>query len=71
MRRSLATTIAVLGTLFAPTPALAFADEVPPTPVSQIRVEGRSLVDGYGRTVLMHGVNNVDKEAPYLTPGTD
>ncbi|TJZ79443.1 glycoside hydrolase family 5 protein [Rhodococcus oryzae] len=69
MRRLLATSIAVLGTLFASTPAVAAADEAPSTPISQVRVEGRSLVDGYGRTVLLHGVNNVDKEPPYVTPG--
>lgn len=69
MRRLLATSIAVLGTLFASTPAVAGADEAPTTPVSQVRVEGRSLVDGHGRTLLLHGFNNVDKEAPYVTPG--
>lgn len=37
--------------------------------LSRIQAEGRYLVDGSGRTVLLHGVNNVDKQAPYVEPG--
>ncbi|MFC4126323.1 cellulase family glycosylhydrolase [Nocardia rhizosphaerae] len=41
----------------------------PGTDLTPLRAEGAALVDGFGRTVLLHGVNNVDKDAPYLTPG--
>ncbi|WP_067722997.1 endoglycoceramidase I [Nocardia yamanashiensis] len=34
-----------------------------------VHVEGGSFVDADGRVVLLHGVNNVDKEAPYLEAG--
>ena len=34
----------------------------------QLRHEGRWLVDGSGRTVLLHGVNAVWKHAPYVAP---
>ncbi|MFG1793370.1 cellulase family glycosylhydrolase [Nocardia sp. NPDC049149] len=37
--------------------------------ISRIQAAGRYLVDASGRTVLLHGVNNVDKDAPYLEPG--
>ncbi|MFD4180988.1 glycoside hydrolase family 5 protein, partial [Rhodococcus sp. NPDC058514] len=60
---------AIFGTLVSSAPAIATADEVERPPASQVHTEGRSLVDGFGRTVLLHGVNNVDKDAPYLNPG--
>ncbi|MFC7449416.1 cellulase family glycosylhydrolase [Rhodococcus daqingensis] len=60
---------ALLGTLVTSAPAIATADEVERPPASQVHAEGRSLVDAFGRTVLLHGVNNVDKSAPYLNPG--
>ncbi len=41
----------------------------PPTPITTLQADGTHLVDGYGRTVLLHGVNNVDKDAPYLPAG--
>lgn len=34
-----------------------------------VRPDGRWLVDGHGRVVLLHGVNSVDKDEPYLDPG--
>ena len=37
--------------------------------VTPLRAQGAALVDGFGRTVLLHGVNTVDKDAPYLQPG--
>ncbi|MFF3225763.1 cellulase family glycosylhydrolase [Nocardia suismassiliense] len=40
-----------------------------PAALSQIQAEGSYLVDAQGRKVLLHGVNNVDKEAPYVEPG--
>ncbi|RDI33718.1 endoglycoceramidase [Rhodococcus sp. AG1013] len=45
------------------------AAQPPSTPATALHAEGTQLVDGYGRTVLLHGVNNVDKDAPYLPPG--
>jgi len=33
---------------------------------SRLHTEGRWLVDSAGRVVLLHGVNNVDKEAPFM-----
>ncbi|BDC74073.1 cellulase family glycosylhydrolase [Prescottella equi] len=41
----------------------------PATPITTLQADGTHLVDGYGRTVLLHGVNNVDKDAPYLSAG--
>lgn len=37
--------------------------------LSPIHIEGRWFVDDQGRIMLLHGVNNVDKEAPYIQPG--
>lgn len=34
--------------------------------LSQLSVRGNQIVDAQGRTVLLHGVNNVDKEPPYV-----
>ncbi|WP_027501204.1 endoglycoceramidase I [Rhodococcus sp. UNC363MFTsu5.1] len=67
MRKLLAIGVATLGIAMACVPAVATADQPPVTPVSQVRVEGRTLVDGHGRALLLHGVNSVDKEPPYLT----
>ncbi|WP_433607017.1 cellulase family glycosylhydrolase [Prescottella agglutinans] len=61
----LAAAIAAFSLVALPTAAAA----PPPTPITALRADGTSLVDGYGRTVLLHGVNNVDKEPPYLQPG--
>lgn len=33
-----------------------------------LTVDGHNLVDQHGRTMLLHGVNNVDKYPPYLDP---
>lgn len=49
-------------------PGPAQADPVG-SPISRIQAEGSYLVDAHGRTVLLHGVNNVDKDAPYVEPG--
>ncbi|WP_405488669.1 cellulase family glycosylhydrolase [Nocardia sp. NBC_00511] len=49
------------------TPVSAHAD---PTPViSPLRTDGTHFIDDSGRVVLLHGVNNVDKEPPYIEPG--
>ncbi|SDP30353.1 endoglycosylceramidase [Actinopolyspora xinjiangensis] len=35
----------------------------------RLRISGRWMLDEHGRKVLLHGVNNVDKTAPYVQPG--
>ncbi|WP_298441332.1 cellulase family glycosylhydrolase [Gordonia sp. (in: high G+C Gram-positive bacteria)] len=50
----------VLPVLLAAPPARAA------TPLSQLTARGGAIVDAQGRTVLLHGVNNVDKEPPYV-----
>ncbi|MCM6773903.1 cellulase family glycosylhydrolase [Nocardia sp. CDC159] len=55
--------------------ALTFGITVPepaaadPPPLSRLSVRGSSFVDEHGRVVLLRGVNNVDKDPPYVTPG--
>lgn len=67
LRRLCAAAVAVLTTtalLTLPAPDAAAAP-----PLSQLTVRGNRLVDAHGRNVLLHGVNNVDKDAPYVQPG--
>ncbi|WP_341257884.1 hypothetical protein [Gordonia malaquae] len=52
--------------LVAPQASAAPAD---PLAVSALHTRGTSIVDAAGRVVLNHGVNNVDKEAPYIKAG--
>jgi endoglycosylceramidase len=44
-----------------------------PTPdvVGPLQLRGTQLVDSLGRVVLIHGVNSVDKSAPFVSPLTD
>jgi endoglycosylceramidase len=56
------TLLAALVASPAPAPA------APPAP--QLHTEGRWLVDGQGRIVLVHGVNAVWKRPPYVAPNT-
>ena len=49
--------------------APAAAENTAGNGVGPIHVEGRWFVDEQDRIVLQHGVNNVDKEAPYIEPG--
>ncbi len=57
----------VSSTLLAAPPASAAPAD--PLSVSALHTRGTSIVDTAGRVVLTHGVNNVDKSAPYLTVG--
>ncbi|MGW5314899.1 endoglycoceramidase I [Nocardia thailandica] len=54
----------IIATMGTGTPAGA----TPATPLSPLHTDGAALIDGHGRTVLLHGVNTVDKDAPYLYP---
>ncbi|NMM89758.1 endoglycoceramidase [Rhodococcus sp. SRB_17] len=67
MRRllSLGLAAAVICGIVAATPV--GAQELLIAPAGKLHTEGSALVDEFGRTVLLHGVNNVDKEAPYLS----
>ncbi|WP_067531046.1 endoglycoceramidase I [Nocardia crassostreae] len=40
-----------------------------PAEIGTVRIEGSRFVDEYGRVVLLHGVNNVDEDAPYVELG--
>ncbi|WP_228787114.1 endoglycoceramidase I [Nocardia terpenica] len=41
----------------------------PPDPIPALHAQGSAIVDEYGRTVLLHGVNNVHKQAPFVQAG--
>ncbi|WP_342760391.1 cellulase family glycosylhydrolase [Nocardia arthritidis] len=43
--------------------------EAAPASIGALHVEGNALIDEFGRTVLLHGVNNVHKEAPFVRLG--
>ncbi|MFD1815122.1 cellulase family glycosylhydrolase [Rhodococcus gannanensis] len=66
-----AAVVATVGALVAlpivSLPPVTGADEAPTAAVS-VHVDGRHFVDEFDRTVLLHGVNTVDKSAPYLDP---
>ncbi|WP_455566324.1 endoglycoceramidase I [Nocardia amikacinitolerans] len=63
LNRSLAAAVAALGCLVM-TPVPPAAAEI-----AALNADGPRLVDDYGRVVVLHGVNNVDKHAPYIEPG--
>ncbi|WP_238845470.1 cellulase family glycosylhydrolase [Nocardia terpenica] len=41
----------------------------PPDPIAALHAQGSAIADEYGRTVLLHGVNNVHKQAPFVQAG--
>lgn len=59
IRQVVAAAVLVVGALAAATPVVA----APPKALHQV---GRWLVDGQGRVVILHGVNQVNKLPPYL-----
>ncbi|WP_232376232.1 endoglycoceramidase I [Amycolatopsis aidingensis] len=61
----LAVLMVLTGSVAAPPPVTA----APQPGTSRLSVQGRWLVDEQDRKVLLHGVNNVDKQAPYVEPG--
>ncbi|GEE00827.1 hypothetical protein nbrc107696_12730 [Gordonia spumicola] len=56
---------AVVSTALLPAPAAIAAPD--DSLVSALHTRGTSIIDSSGRVVLNHGVNNVDKSAPYMT----
>ena len=63
MRRLWGLIFCAVAAVVAPLPAKAAVD--PST--TRLHAEGRWLVDSANRVVLLHGVNNVDKDPPYMT----
>ncbi|WP_246002663.1 endoglycoceramidase I [Nocardia tenerifensis] len=63
-----AAVVAVAAAALVAVPVPAVAAPIGPS-LSRIQAEGGYLVDALGRRVLLHGVNNVDKQAPYIEPG--
>ncbi|WP_405133638.1 cellulase family glycosylhydrolase [Nocardia sp. NBC_01388] len=55
--------VALGGALLVTTPSAQAA------PIDSIHTDGTAFVDDSGRVVVLHGVNNVDKEPPYIEPG--
>lgn len=66
-----ALTTAVCGSLLLLNAGIAgAAPSATASPITTpLTIDGRDLVDQHGRTLLLHGVNNVDKYAPYMPPG--
>lgn len=58
--------VLALTALVVPPPAAADDADAPP----QLRRDGRWLVDGHGRVVIIHGLNLVWKHDPYVPPNT-
>src|SRR3546814_15553336 len=64
--------IAVLGTTLAACGSSSPSDTAPAAgaQATQLRRDGRWLVDGQQRVVMLHGVNMVWKTAPYVPPAS-
>lgn len=69
MRKTVAAFAAAIAACSAALSPTTAAAAPPSAPITTLHAEGAHLVDGYGRAVLLHGVNNVDKDAPYLPAG--
>lgn len=59
----------VCGALLLSNPATASAAPAAPPITEPLTIDGRGLMDQHGRTLLLHGVNNVDKDPPYMAAG--
>ncbi|WP_460722563.1 endoglycoceramidase I [Nocardia heshunensis] len=64
-RWKLAAVVAAVLVAAIATPGVASADPS----IERIHTDGTGFVDDSGRAVVLHGVNNVDKEPPYIEPG--
>lgn len=64
------TLVAALLGACGPSDAPTVAAQAGGAEVPQLRREGRWLVDGQGRVVLLHGMNLVWKREPYVPPAT-
>ena len=64
--RKLTALLLALGSVLLAAPAHGDSGK----PVPRLHREGRLLVDQYGRTVVVHGLNLVWKRAPYAPPDT-
>lgn len=51
-----------------PVPEEPVVQTVAPDTVGPLRMRGADLVDAEGRVVLIHGMNSVKKDAPYISP---
>ncbi|WP_051198817.1 cellulase family glycosylhydrolase [Gordonia shandongensis] len=72
IRRALASIVALIVAVSATvvTSVPGPADAAPTGDLlGPLGTRGERIVDEHGRTVLIHGVNNVDKQAPYIQPG--
>ncbi|AYF73368.1 endoglycoceramidase [Nocardia yunnanensis] len=54
----------LVGAIVAPGPAAADTETA-----GRLHTDGTRFLDDSGRVVLLHGVNNVDKQPPYIEPG--
>lgn len=61
--------IALLAALLLALGVVVAAPAAATEPLSPLSMRGKYIVDDQGRVVLLHGVNNVDKEAPYIQVG--
>jgi endoglycosylceramidase len=63
-----ATACAVPATARFPSGAGGVVSVAPPDMAGPLHLRGRQLVDAEGRVVLIHGINSVNKAAPFISP---